>query len=437
METVSIGGSPVGSETINVILFFVALLFSAAFSSSEAAYLSIQRGRLAALSRSDSSKAERINRFASQPEKLLATVLTGNNLANTAAAALGTSIALAFLDGGTAVIASTVVVTIILLVFAEAIPKTFATRYSIGFASVAATPLRFVEALLLPPIWLLERLVRGLTTVLGLPDAPIVSQEELQALVEMGAESGDVQQSQADIMDQVFRMRDRRISDVMTYRTDITAIPQGATVREFLNVYRDSPHSRYPVFKGTIDNILGVVSRHDVLLALANESLGPDDDITGLMRPPKFLPELKPMGDVFRELPTIGAEMLVLVDEYGGVTGIVSVRQLVEELIGHFDELESPDEKDYEVLENQEITLRGDMRVPEANEELQLGIPAGPYETVAGFLLANQGTVLAAGSKLVSGEFEYEVESVSGVRITRIVARKIQPVSDPATETAE
>lgn len=414
-----------GSETVNIILFFVALLFSAAFSSSEAAYLSIQRGKLAALSRSDSSKAARINRFASQPEKLLATVLTGNNLANTAAAALGTSIALSVLDGAAAVIVSTVVVTIVLLVFAEAIPKTFATRYSIGFASLAATPLRVVEAMLLPPIWLLERLVRGLTTILGLPDAPIVSQEELQALVEMGAESGDVEQNQADILDQVFRMPDRRISDVMTYRTDVIAIQRGATVKDFLNIYKDEPHGRYPVFEGTIDHVVGVVSRHSVLAALANESIGYDDDVTSLMRPPRFLPELKPMGAVFRELSTIGAEMLILVDEYGGVVGIVSVRQLVEELIGNFDEMELVDEADYEVLEDHAFNLRGDMLIADVNEQLKLGLPEGPYETVAGFLMAGMGTVPALGDKTVHGEYEYEIELVQRTRISRVIARKI------------
>lgn len=419
-----------GGETVNLILFFVALLFSAGFSSSEAAFLSIQRGKLAALSRSDSGKAARINRFASQPEKLLATVLTGNNLANTAAAALGTSIALTLLDGGAAVVASTVVVTIVLLVFAEAIPKTFATRYSIGFASIAATPLRVVEAILLPPIWLLERLVRGLTTVLGLPDAPIVSQEELQALVEMGAESGDVEQSQAEILDQVFRMRDRRISDVMTYRTEIVAIPKGTTIRGFLDVYRDHPFSRYPVFEGAIDRVIGIVSRHVVLAALADNSLGPDDDVTSLMRTPKFLPEQKLMGDVFRELPTIGAEMLVLVDEYGGVTGIVTIRQLVEELIGNFDEIQTTEEPEFEVLEDKAINIRGDMRLLEANEELQLGLPYGPYETVGGFLMTLLGRIPETGETALHGEYQYEIVSVDRTRITRVMARKVQIVSD-------
>lgn len=426
-------------DTLNFVLFFIALLFSAAFSSSEAAFLSIQRGKLAALEKTDVEAANRISRFAGQPEKLLATVLTGNNLANTAAAALGTSITLSYLDGGAAVVVSTLVVTLILLVFAEAIPKTFATRYSLGFASTAATPLRIVEAILLPPIWLLERLVRGLTAILGLPDGKIVSQEELQALIEMGAQSGDVEQSQADILDQVFRMQDRRISDVMTYRTDIVGVTEGMTLAEFLAIFRDQPHDRYPVYRDTIDQIVGILPSRMVLAGLAAGTLSAEDDVSVLARPPKFLPDTKLMGDVFRQLPTLSAELIVLIDEYGGVTGVVSTRQMIEELVGHFDELDTPEAEEFQPLEGGGAVLDGDLQVDEANEVLSLGIAEGPYETVSGFFLTQSGAVPQVGTKLVHGGYLYEVQEMEGLRVTKVVANKIEsPPSVPeATESPD
>ena len=419
------------NESLNMVLFFVALLFSAGFSSSEAAFLSIQRGKLAVFSKVEPRKAQRVARFAHQPEKLLATVLTGNNLANTAAAALGTSIALAYLDRGPAVVVSTVIVTIVLLVFGEAIPKTFATRYPIGFASIAAAPLRAVEALLLPPIWLLERLMRGLTAVLGLPNVPIVSQEELQALIEMGAESGEVEEKQADILDQVFRMQDRRISDVMTHRTDIVGIPEGTTLDEFLAVYRQTSHTRYPVYRGSLDRIVGILTQREIFAGLADGKLNPDDDVTALARTPTYMPETKLMGDVFRHLHSLGAEMFVLVDEYGGVIGIATVRQMIEELVGHFDEHAKPAGQGYSVIEGGVISIQGDMQVDEANEVLSLGIPSGPYETVSGFFMTRSGAIPHVGSTLVHGSYQYEIEAMDEMRVARLVARPVEPPPAP------
>lgn len=414
------------SENLNFILFFVALLLSAGFSSSEAAFLSIQRGKLAALQKTDSAKAQRISRFSSQPEKLLATVLTGNNLANTAAAALGTSITLTYLDGAAAVIVSTLVVTLILLVFAEAIPKTFAARYSLGYASTAAIPLRIVEAILLPPIWLLERFVRGLTAIMGLPDAHIVSREELQALIQMGAETGDVEQSQAEILDQVFRMQDRRLSDVMTYRTDIVGLPDGTTVAKFLELYSKNPHDRYPVYRGTIDEIVGVLPARAVLAGLASGSISSNDSVTDLARRPRFLPETKLMGDVFRQLPQLGAELIILIDEYGGVAGVVSIRQMIEELVGHFDEMDTPEESDFDVLEEGGFVLRGDVQTIEANESMKLEIPNGPYETVAGFFLSQSGALPEAGSNFIHAGHQYEIQKMDGLRIAAVVVTPVE-----------
>ena len=287
------------SNLPQIILLFVALFLSALFSGTEAAYMSIQKSKLAALMKNNPEKGSKVERFANNPEKLLSTVLTGNNLTNTAAAALGTGLALSYFSQGMAVVVSTIIVTILLLVFSEAIPKTIATKYSIGFASLAAVPLRIVEFILLPFTWTLEKFVRSITSIFASSSDNIVSEEEISALIELGRETGSVEDVQANMLDQVFKLGDRQMSEIMTPRTEIITIEEGTNLAQFLDIYKHHRHSRFPVYQGNTDNILGILSVKDVTLAIASDEIPSDASITRLKKPAFFLPETKSLREFF------------------------------------------------------------------------------------------------------------------------------------------
>jgi putative hemolysin len=414
-------------DIIRLVILVITLMFSAMFSATEAAFLSIQRGRLAALARSEPEKARKVNRFASNPGKLLSTVLTGNNLANTAAAALGTALAASFLSANTAVIAATIGVTILLLIFGEAVPKTIATRHSVGLAIIMSGPLRVVEFLLLPPIWVLERVVQAVTRLFGLRDTNLFSREEIIALVDMGKEAGAVAPLQAEMLGNVFRVEDRQLKEVMTPRPEITGVKQGSTLEEFFQIYAQQAHTRFPVYEDNIDHIVGIVSVKDVMQSIARQELHPGDDVTRLATPPIFLPETRMLGEHLRHIQTTGEQMVILVDEYGGVAGLVTLKEMVEEIVGPMSE-PGEDDEEYLAIDQDTYQVDGSLDIDEANEELGLGIPDGDYETVAGFILARLGAIPKVGDQLVHNDFALEVTEMQGVKIEKIlVTRLVRP----------
>lgn len=418
-----------GSDVIKLALFVTTLLLSALFSASEAAYLSIQRGRLAYLMKSAPEKYRRVHRLATHPERLLPTVLTGNNLVNTAAAALGTSMALSLLESpNAAVIASTGVVTILLLVFGETLPKAIATRHPVGVATAVIVPLNIVEIIMLPPIWLLEKLIKAVARLLGVQQAGLVSEGDIRALIDLGQEEGVVESTEADMLHQVFRFGDQQLREIITPRTEIVGVEKGARLEEFLNLYQQHSHTRFPVFEGSLDNILGTVSVKDVVRAMAAGEIGPQDDVTSLLRPAYFVPEAKPVGELFREIKGSGYQMVIAADEFGGVAGLATVKQMIEQIVGPVGEEGVQEEEEFQVIDTDIYQLDAGMSLEEVNARLPMNIPQANYETVAGFMLARLGHIPKQGERVYHNGFLLEVAEMRGVKIEQIkVTRAARP----------
>ena len=418
-----------GSSIVWLILLVVALLFSAFFSGSEAAFLSIQRGSLAQLIRSGDKRADRVAKIAGQPEKLLPTVLTGNNLANTTAAVLGTALAASYLSPNVAVIVATVVVTVVLLIFAETIPKTIAAKNSTRFAVAVVGPLQVSEMALFPAVWVLERLARGVGRIFGVSGAAMVAEEEIRALIYAGHKAGAMEPSEAEMLEQVFRFGDLQLREIMTPRTEIVSMEKGATLEEFLSAYQQESHTRFPVYDGSVDNVLGTLSVKDVVRAMAAAEVGLQDEVTQLLRPAHFVPETKLVGELFRELRGTGYQMVMLADEFGGVAGLVTLKQMVEEIVGRVGEEWMPNEEEFQAIDANTYQVDAGMSVDEANEHLDLHIPDGTYETIAGFLLTRLGHIPREGERTYHSGFLLEVIEMRGVKIEQI---KVTRVARPA-----
>ena len=420
-------------DVVRLSLILVALLFSAFFSGTEAAFLSIQRGRLAHLTRTGAKGAHRVAQIAGHPEKLLPTVLTGNNLANTAAAALGTAVAANVMSSNNAVIASTIVVTVLLLVFSETIPKTIAAKNSEGFAMTVVGLLRVVEVVLFPAVWVLEKLASGVGKLFGLSGVAMVAEEEIRALIDVGRESGTVEHTEAQLIENVFRFGDRQLREVVTPRTELVALEKGATLEEFLHIYQQHSHTRFPVYDENVDNILGTLSVKDVVQAIARQEISANDDVTRFLRPAFFVPETKLVGQLFRELRGSGYQMVMVADEFGGVAGLVTLKQMVEEIVGRVGEEGVQQEDEFQAIDAHTYQVDAGMRVDEVNERLSLRIPEGSYETLAGFLLSRLGHIPKQGESIHHDGFLLEVIEMRGVKIEQV---KVTHVARPASESS-
>jgi putative hemolysin len=406
-------------------LLMVCLVLSSFFSSSEVAFLSAQRVRLRHMVGTGVRGAKRAANMVEHPERLLPIVLLGNNLANTAAAALGTVLMMSLMPDhqGMAVVVATVVVTSILLVFGDTVPKIIGAKHAERLALLFVLPLEWIEKAFFPLSFSLRCLSRWVGDVVGGKSrSSLITEEEIKVLISVGKEEGAVRQDRADMLDKVFRFSARRVNEVMTPRPEAIWVAKGTSLKEFLNLYIQHSHTRFPVVEDGIDNVVGILSVKDVVRAMARENLSTDAPVTGALRPVFFVPETKLAGDLFADLQGSGNQMAVVVDEFGGVAGLVTLKQLAEEIVGPGgEEAGEPDEQDYRAIGERIVEIDGDMRLEEANEKLGLGLPDGEYETVAGFVLSSLGHIPSLGESIDYAGQHLVVTRMKGVKIEQIL----------------
>ena len=417
-----------GGEIGTLAILFVCLLLSAFFSSSEAAFLTVSRtARLAHLVSSGGTTAARVARMLEEPGRLLSTILLGNNLVNVAFATLVTVATLSFIDDqGIAVVVATVVGASVLLVFGEVIPKSFAVQHPVPVAFFNARPLRWIGLLLWPLIVLLQWF--GSVATVGDGDAetePSITEAELRTMIDIGDAEGTIESEEADMLESVFRFGDRQVRDMMTPRMEIVFVERGSSMSEFLSLYAQNTHTRFPVYKESPDNIVGLLSAKDILKAMSSREIGPADPVTDVIRDAYFVPETKRIAELFDELRGSGNQMAIAIDEYGGIAGLVTIKQLLEEVVGRVGEEGARPEEEYEALGENTFQVDGGMSVDEVKEELDINLGQGEFETVAGFVLEALGHIPVEGETFEARDLAIEVTEMADLKIEAVkIVRK-------------
>ncbi len=415
------------SDVIRLVLLGLTVLLSAFFAGSEAAFLSVQRSRLAALILDKVKGAERVEKLASNPEKLLPTVLTGNNLVNVAAAALGTTLAGSYLSPNWAVGVSVGAVTVLLLLFGEILPKVIATKNAEGLALILVRPLQAAQILFFPIVWVLEIYSRMVGRIFGLSGSRLVSEREIRALIDVAEIEGGVEKGEAALLEKVFHFGNLRVGDVMTPRTEIIFVELSATLQDFLPIYARTTYTRFPVFDGDRENIVGILSVKDLLEAVAQGTIQLHDSVATALRPAHFVPETKPVDELFDELREVGQHMAITVNEHGGVAGVVTLMQLLEVIVGPVGEEGEPIEEEFVAVGQSQFDVLAAMSILEANENLDIDLPEGDYQTLAGFVLEQLGHIPQEGESFRYGEIELEVKEMQAVKIHRVEVRILGP----------
>ncbi len=414
-----------GTELLYLVLFIICVILSAFFCTSETAFFSVQRVKLEHMVSTRAKGARRVARMLDRPEKFLSTVLLGTNLVNTAAAALATALVIAVLPEHGVLIA-TAGVTVVLLIFAETTPKTLATQHAEKLSTLFVRPLELFSWLFMPIVVVLSWIAIGFTRLVGGTPVSkyIASPEEIRTMIAMGEKEGTVEEAEADMLHKVFDFGDRPVREVMVPRPEVVAIEQGAKVSEFLALYAESPLSRFPVYQENMDNVVGILSVKDVLMARAKDGFDKDGIIDELVRPAYFSPESKRINDLFAEMRDKNFRMCVVVDEYGGTAGIVSLTRLVEEIVGPVGDELAEVEKDFEVINEYTFQVDGSMRIEEVNEEMELDLPEGDYETVAGFVLCLLGHIPKQNEQLRYKGLKLVITEMRGRKIEKILLTK-------------
>jgi putative hemolysin len=417
-----------GLEIFYPVLIVAFVVLSGLFSSAETAFLSIQKVRLEHLVSTGVRGAGAVESMITRPEKFLSTILLGSGLVNTATAALVTTLAVSAW-GGDGIVIATAITTVALLIFAETTPKTFAAQHAEKMALLMVRPLQALSWLLTPFVAALSWIAAGFARIFGGTAArTLASPEEIQHMITVGRRAGTVEEHEAKLLHKVFEFSDRPVYEVMVPRPEVTAITEGSTIGDFLKVYMETPMSRFPVYRENMDNVVGTLAVKDVLMALAKDAAGETSTINELVRPAYFAPDSKHINDLFAEMRDKNYRMAIVVDEYGGTAGIVTLTRLVEEIVGEVGDELAGIEKDYQVINEYTFQIDGSMRIDEANEEMKLGLPEGEdYETVAGFILSVLGHIPRRHEQLRYGGLKMVITEMKGLKIEKVLLTKERP----------
>lgn len=316
--------------------------------------------------------------------------------------------------GNAGVTIASVVLTVLLFIYSEAIPKTFAVRNSEKTALFVAAPIALLERLLRPLVSLLVWIADIQMPGRGITTSPTVTEEELKLLASEAAEEGEITEEDLAMIDRVFRFGDRRVDDIMVPRPDIVAVEVDTPLEEVLDVALRSGHRRLPVYEGSLENTLGVVKLRE-LIASRDGGVGSLADIS---HPALVVPESKVVSGLLEDMQDQNNQMAVVVDEYGVTVGIVTIEDVAEDLLGSISE--GPDRLPVEKVADDTWLVSGAVPVEDLAKELDIDIPGGEWNTVAGMMLGLAGEILTPGAVIHVDGHRFEVESVRGRRITRV-----------------
>ncbi len=411
-------------------IVFLCLLASAFFSSAEIAFLAANRVRLRHLAEQGRRVARGYMEAFQHPEQLLSTAMMGVTIAHVVSSAMATAALLPWV-GGQASLWATVVLTPLMLVFGEILPKALTQPRATEIALRTFDPLRAVAWLLAPVVGLANLLVRAILGGLGHGERrdPFVSRADLRLLVEREPDgTTDVREEEREMIEGIFDLVETSVREVMVPLVDVVAVPEDATIDEAVAKVRESGHSRLPVYRERIDNVVGVLAALDILgRGAAGETL------RTLMRPAHYVPATKRVSDLLPEMQRRRIQLAVVVDEYGASQGIVTVGNVIEEIVG-----EIPDDRERTPaqlvrLPDGSYLVNGRMWLEELNEALDWELPTKKgYETVAGLILASLGRIPRPGEQVTVGNYELAVVDADERRILKVKVRARERKADPA-----
>jgi CBS domain containing-hemolysin-like protein len=375
-------------DALEILLFIICVLLSAFFSSSEVALISIHRAKVRTLVNEGRPGSKAIAMLKESPERLLITILIGNNIVNIAAASIATAIAIQrFGDFGVGI--ATGFVVIVLLVFGEIGPKIYASRASDSFALTVAPIILFLSRLLSPVIWLVKRVSPSLGIGKEIGE-PVVTEEEIKEWIDVGKEEGTIEQGEQDMLYSVLEFGDTTAREIMTPRIDVILMEDTVSFEEAIRIFNDTGFSRIPVYHEQIDNITGILNVKDVFSAMVSRRK--DSAIKEVMYDPMFVPETQKIDDLLKELQVHRVQMAVVIDEYSSFVGIVTVEDILEELVGDIMDEFDKEEPEVQELAPGVYVVDAQMWVEDINDRIGLELPTDEsYETVGGLIIDRLG----------------------------------------------
>ncbi len=402
-------------------VLFLLLLLSGFFSGSETALLALDRLRVKYLQQKGAPRASQLAQLLERPDRLLGGILVGNNLVNIAASVVATGFFVSQY-GERGELMTILILTPVLLIFAEVCPKTYAAQFPEKTSFFVLRPILLVLWVLSPVISVVTR-ISGLLTGFfhrGEQENDSLSEDEIRAIIEAGEESGVVAAEQRRMLHGVFDLSETRVRDVMLPRTEIIGVETGSSYATVLETLRSARHSRFPVYSESLDNIVGVIHSKDIL-----DFIGKEDQFSlkDLCRKPHFVPESKRVALLLQSFRKRKEHLAIVVDEYGGVEGLVTLEDVVEEIVGEIHDEHDIEEVDFRPLGPKRFLVDGAVSLRVLNRRFQLEFPEEHVTTLAGLLMQKMGKIPVEGDSCEIDTIRFGVRQMDDRRIEAVEMR--------------
>ena len=422
------------SETGQLIAIIILLCLSAFFSSSETALTTVNQIRMRTLADNGDKRAARVLHVTGNPGKMLSAILIGNNIVNLSASSISTSLAI-HLFGNTGAGIATGILTFLILIFGEVTPKTMATIKADSMSLTVAAPIGLLMKILTPVIFIINKLSLGLMFLLhvNIKDAQKkMTEEELRTIVDVSQENGVIEHEERDMIHNLFDFGDAEAKEIMVPRIDMTFVQADATYQEVLDIFRQDMFTRLPVYEDSTDNVIGIINMKDFLLQ--NDT--PEFSVRNLLREPYFTYEHKNTADLFLEMRKSSISLAIVLDEYGVSAGLITLEDLLEEIVGEIrDEYDADEEDDITRISDREFYVLGSANLNDVSEALSLHFTSDDYDTIGGYCLGlldhlpEKNEIILTDNNIL-----LRIDRMEKNRIERIYIRLPEPLEETGSE---
>lgn len=408
-----------GTQTAYLVILGICVLLSGFFSGSETALISVPRERVHQLLATH-RRARRVEALLAEPDRMLSTLLVANNFVNILGASVATVLFVDLLGEDWGPWVATGAVTTAILIIGEITPKSLATRFPERFSLFVAPTIFVLSRVIRPISHFFLAIARGLFRLFRVgsgDERSAVTEDDIRAMAMLGEQTGDIASAEREIIDAVFSLADRTVREVMTPRTEIHALESPVTIDAVRRAVAETGHSRFPVIRDDLDHLVGILHVKDLLGMTSDPTTS---DIHRVIRDPVYVPESKPLLDLLAEMRNSRLTLAVVTDEHGGIEGIITIKDLVSELIGELQDEYDRDEPHVIDLGAGEYLVNGLTPIDAAAEATGIDLPIGEYATVAGLVLDRAGRVPDTGDRIVVQGITIEVVRMDRNRVDRV-----------------
>lgn len=418
---------------VNFLSFFVLLFFSGFFSGSEVSFFSLDKKKIDRHFKNNPLIHRYLITLINFPRRLLVTILIGNTFVNVAISIVAVLIAIDIaklfqLNINIIISIQILLTTIFVLIFGELIPKVIATKSTIQFAKFAAVPIYLISAVLYPISEFITEIIRLTVSKFKFDKSKsALTAEEFSELADLSTETGAIDENEKEIINSIVEFRETTVAEIMTPRVDIIAVPENKSIDDVIKIISESGHSRIPVYRDSIDLISGVVLAKDLLRFINDDQRKRQTKISSLLKKVLFVPESKKIGDLLREFQSKKIHLAIVVDEYGGTSGLITLEDIIEEVVGDIWDEYDRAEKNIQLISENKFLVNGNILLEDLSSELGINLideNDPDIDTLAGFILKITGEIPKEGHSFVYNEYRITVKQLDKKRIRKVIIEK-------------